>query len=75
MNKQELFLFIERRINTLLWSSFVILLITGLTNWIFQTHSFITLWFSVFHGIAGVFFSIAVLAFGYVHFQIGRAHV
>jgi hypothetical protein len=69
MNKQELFLFIERRINTLLWSSFVILLITGLTNWIFQTHSFITLWFSVFHGIAGVFFSIAVLAFGYVHFR------
>lgn len=69
MNKQELFLFIERRINTVLWSSFLLLTITGITNWIFNSHHLLSLWFSIFHGIAGIFFSISILIFGFVHFR------
>jgi hypothetical protein len=69
MNKLELFLLIEKRINIILWSSLLILAISGFSTWLIEDHTLIALWLSVFHGIAGVFFSFSVLAFGVIHFR------
>ncbi len=69
MNKQELFLHIEKKINIALWASLIVLTISGILNWIMQAHTLVNLWLSIFHGIAGTIFSAAIIYFGIIHFR------
>lgn len=69
MNKFELFLRIEKRINVFLWSSLLVLVVSGFLNWLIEGHFLFGLWSSIFHGLAGVIFSFSIIYFGVIHFR------
>ncbi len=69
MNKQELFLLLERKVNGVLWSSLLLLITTGYVGLLIHQHSNFVLWNSILHSMAGTVFVTAILYFGVVHFR------
>lgn len=69
MNKNELFLLLEKKINIALWASLLTLTITGYSSWAINTHSLFLLWINILHSISGTVFVTTIVSFGLIHFR------
>ena len=69
MSKLDKLLHVEKYLNIILWCSLCFLVISGVWGWVTSAHTQFSLWMSIFHGIAGIFFSLTIVIFGIIHFR------